>query len=459
MPRLKYYNPATEQWEYAVVGAQGPSGIIVSETAPESTNGLWLDSDAVAEVPVPIGGTTGQVLAKSSATDYDTEWTSLPEETMPTGGTTNQVLAKSSSTDYDTEWSTLNAADISDITASATALNSTSSATSGLTALSNGTSGITYQPVSHNHIINGAFDIWQRGTSFTNANSYTADRWNMASTASAGRVVTKEQLTKTEQELIGVKNFLRFDSTAAATYDNRIFQRIEGIELAGKTVTLSAWIRASNSEQSVSLQIRTYANSTNQNTGANSSSQNLTTSWQRYYFQYTVPLIPDFTINANAYHLIALQFSSNPLQVDVTAVQLEVGTVATPFRRNAPSIQAELAACQRYYTSSFPDGVTPGNKSGPSLANGNQLSNYSTTVGNAYTTFKTFGVPMRVSPSVSLFNLEGGSTGTWSLYNSSGGIGAGTPSAVDSNTRGFLVYFGGSTITVTNGGWSASAEL
>ena len=51
---------------------------------------------------VPTGGTTGQVLKKSSSTDFDTEWGSV--EALPTGGTTGQVLAKASSASYDVEW-------------------------------------------------------------------------------------------------------------------------------------------------------------------------------------------------------------------------------------------------------------------------------------------------------------------------------------------------------------------
>ena len=58
---------------------------------------------------LPTGGTKGQVLAKKSDEDYETEW--VTQESggaagagVPAGGAAGQMLVKKSSADYDTEW-------------------------------------------------------------------------------------------------------------------------------------------------------------------------------------------------------------------------------------------------------------------------------------------------------------------------------------------------------------------
>jgi microcystin-dependent protein len=52
----------------------GNSGLVVSPSEPSSTGVLWLDTDETSDVPVPIGGTAGQVLAKIDAVNYNTQW-------------------------------------------------------------------------------------------------------------------------------------------------------------------------------------------------------------------------------------------------------------------------------------------------------------------------------------------------------------------------------------------------
>jgi hypothetical protein len=61
------------------------------------------------------------------------------------------------------------------------------------------------------------------------------------------------------------------------------------------------------------------------------------------------------TVPANSTQL-AVRFVGTPTGtagandwVEVAGVQLELGSTATPFQRNGANIQAELAACQRYY--------------------------------------------------------------------------------------------------------------
>lgn len=54
---------------------------------------------------VPTAGTTGQILAKNSNTNFDTVWI---DDTggggLPTGGTAGQILTKDTSTDFDVSW-------------------------------------------------------------------------------------------------------------------------------------------------------------------------------------------------------------------------------------------------------------------------------------------------------------------------------------------------------------------
>jgi hypothetical protein len=91
--------------------------------------------------------------------------------------------------------------------------------------------------------------------------------------------------------------------------------------------------------------------------------QTITTAWVRYSFQIAVPSISGKTIGTSSllklyifvsagttisglgYPAVGLQNNT----FDVWGVQVEAGSVATPFQTASGSIQGELALCQRYY--------------------------------------------------------------------------------------------------------------
>ena len=61
-------------WTFSVAGDIGPAGVAIQGTAPTNTDLLWADTSVSGVAVVPLGGTTGQVLAKSSSSDYATQW-------------------------------------------------------------------------------------------------------------------------------------------------------------------------------------------------------------------------------------------------------------------------------------------------------------------------------------------------------------------------------------------------
>ena len=87
---------------YLYAGATGTPGNEVAQW-----NRLMTTHDAEI-VGAPAGGTTGQLLAKKSDEDFDTEWKDVPNAPngTPAGGSMGQILAKNSATDYDEKWIT-----------------------------------------------------------------------------------------------------------------------------------------------------------------------------------------------------------------------------------------------------------------------------------------------------------------------------------------------------------------
>jgi hypothetical protein len=207
--------------------------------------------------------------------------------------------------------------------------------------------------------------IAQRGTSISVGAGapYTLDRWQgFRSGAAAGETVSR-QVTGDTTNLPFIQYCARVqrDSGNTSTADltlSQSFETINSIPFAGKTVTLSFYARRGANYSATSNLINTaiyVGTGTDQSwisgyTGfgvAVSAANTLTTTWQRFTMTGA--------IGATVTEL-AINFAATPTGTagaadffEVTGVQLEVGSVATPFHTLGGTLQGELAACQRYY--------------------------------------------------------------------------------------------------------------
>jgi hypothetical protein len=220
---------------------------------------------------------------------------------------------------------------------------------------------------SGNAIINGAFDIWQRGTTLSSA-GFLADRFSSLATTST---VVQSRQTFSPAELnidtFGDAQFyLRQVVTSGNTAGSRyvIRTRIEDVTtFAGQNVTLSFYAKAGSGTPKIGVEF-TQSFGSGGSTGLNFGATAITigTTWTRYTVSVSIPSISGKTVGSSSYLALLLwldagsDFASNASAIgnqsntfDIWGVQIEAGPVATPFRRNANSLQGELAACQRYY--------------------------------------------------------------------------------------------------------------
>lgn len=226
------------------------------------------------------------------------------------------------------------------------------------TAIKNIAEGTSGSLNFRNKIINGNFDIWQRGTSFdVSSSTYTADRWGIVFDGTgATRTISQQPFNLGQTDVPNEPTYyLRFQQTAAGsngTY-NALQQKIESVKTtAGKTVTISFYAKADlprtiivSSEQffGTGESPSAYVNTGNQNL-------NITTSWQKFVVTITLPSLQGKVIGTNNNDWSSVIFYlpiNTTFTIDIAQVQLEEGPVATPFEQRP--IGLELSLCQRYY--------------------------------------------------------------------------------------------------------------
>ena len=383
------------------------------------------------------------------------------------GGTTGQVLAKASNTDMDFSWvaqDDSNAIQNTIVDAKGDLIAATAADTPARLAVGNNgetlvadsstLTGLRYTAgnVNQNPVINSAMQVWQRGTSFSVAAStqaYTADRWQVATQANQASTISRQTVSDTTN-LPNIQYALRVQRNSGQTGTGGLglgqsIETVNSIPYAGKTITLSFYARAgaNYSPTGNGFFASVYTGTgTDQNvlvfftgsTQAFSTSPTLTTTWTRYTATGTISstatqlglymsMTPTGTAGANDWY-------------EITGIQLDVGSVALPFRTFSATIQGELAACQRYYI-----------RQGGDTAFQTLASGYGASTTTAVTTM-VLPVKMRVAPTSVDFS-------TIRVHNTSAGY-AITAVAIDTNFNSSFQpvatsTIGSASLTIANG--------
>ncbi|MCL4482640.1 MAG: hypothetical protein M1445_08515 [Bacteroidetes bacterium] len=233
-------------------------------------------------------------------------------------------------------------------------------------------------------LINGNFDVWQRGTTLTAGSAveqFLADRWKSRFNADAGGtnptiVISRQTLTSGD-----IPNaFYHFriapngaGSSFGADSFGAFYQNIEhGVRLlcgASKKVTVSFYARSSiaNKRLGVYLQMQ-YGSGGTPSAGEviNGTNWTLTSSWVKYTYTFTTNTLASKTFGTANDDYLQVGF---PVQwnttykgrsgsstnedyggngtIDIAQVQLCIGPTALPFQPK--SYEDELRACRRFY--------------------------------------------------------------------------------------------------------------
>jgi hypothetical protein len=275
-----------------------------------------------------------------------------------------------------------------------------------IVADSSTSTGLRYQgstAAGKNRIINGAMDFWQRNTTFgptASTGIFTADRWNTTLNANTYTLARETSIVPTGFQY---SYKLTAGTGGTALYLYQLIETQNCQDLAGKTVTLSAYCATSTSS-TVDFIIY-YNTAVDAGPAAGGWTAISTTTLSTTSTMPNAPQSAQFAIPSTAKTIFAQIKTTGNLAANatlcVTGVQLELGSVATAFSRAGGTIQGELAACQRYYWRD--NGAT----NSPTIPVSYQVN--STTLGG------NNPVVMRIAPSVSATYQNANYGTAWNL--------------------------------------------
>ena len=343
--------------------------------------------------------------------------------------------------------------------------------------------------LSRQAIINGNFDVWQRGASVATSTDGTiyfqADRWFDFKDDNGG---TSPTLTRTRQALTDgdIANAYYYSrlatngagtslGTASAHY---YMQRIEhGTRLLcglDKTVTVSFWAKSDIANKKLGIYLNQNYGSGGSPTSAetiNGTKWTLTTTWTKYTHTFTTNTLVGKTFGTADDDYLQVTFmymwgstlgvtvgdtgnaetyvgSGN---IDIAQVQLCAGSVALPFQPK--SYEEEKLDCKPYYQKSYDDGTALGTDTYLGAVQTRSASTYRLYQGSVQ-----FPVEMRAIPVVTLYSKTGAS-GKIRNIDDSNDITVSTTSLI--GTKSYIIDLNNAATANKEycWHWTASAEL
>ena len=220
--------------------------------------------------------------------------------------------------------------------------------------------------VSRNLIINGNFDVWQRGgwvnlvglpttLGAGTGQAYGADRWCLGTpTGATHRAISRQPF---DLDQIAVPHsptyFLRWSQTTSEATPT-LSQPIEDVRTAaGMDVTVTWWMKANASKNVTVKLMQTFGGgpavqviiaATSGGTAAITGGA----AWAKFEAHFTVPTLAGNTIGGiNSALVLQFIMPTGTYIIDYAQVQFEQSTVATDYETR--SYLYEIARCERFF--------------------------------------------------------------------------------------------------------------